>query len=85
MDKESELLTLSEFQKYNNDLSDYELKQILNIYKKVIHRIENRSDKYRCPYCEEYLIKDYEHIYESGIKIEEYKCFQHYYTYEVRS
>ncbi|HFD2033536.1 TPA: hypothetical protein ACF2DD_002113 [Clostridium perfringens] len=85
MNKEIGLQTLSEFQKYNNDLSDYELNQVLNIYKKVIHRIENRSDKYRCPYCGEYLIKDYEHIYESGTKREEYKCFKHYYTYAVES
>lgn len=85
MSRGNKLQSLSELQKYNKELSDYELKQILNIYKNVIYRIENRSDKYKCPHCGEYLIKDYEHIYESGTKIEEYKCFQHYYTYEVRS
>ena len=64
-------------------IQNYELKQILDIYKKVIYRIKNRSNKYKCPYCGEYLIKDYEYIYDNGTKIEEYKCFQHYYTYQT--
>ncbi|EPB8173175.1 hypothetical protein ACRTAL_002351 [Clostridium perfringens] len=83
MSRGNKLQSLSEFQRYNDDLSDYELKQILDIYKKVIYRIKNRSNKYKCPYCGEYLIKDYEYIYDNGTKIEEYKCFQHYYTYQT--
>ena len=42
MSRGNKLQTLSELQKYNKELSDYELKQILNIYKNVIYRIENR-------------------------------------------
>ncbi|MGL6184833.1 MAG: hypothetical protein ACRC1T_05580 [Clostridium chrysemydis] len=83
MDRDRALKILSDLQEYNKELSDYELTEILNIYNEVIHRIENRSNKYKCPYCGEYLIKSYEHIYESGAKREEYKCFKHYYTYEI--
>lgn len=79
-----QLQVLKELSEFNYELTESEFSKIINIYKNVIYRIKNKSNKYKCPHCGEYLIKDYEHTYEDGTKRCEYKCKNHYYTLETR-
>lgn len=81
---EKQIEILKDMSEFNSELTQYEFNEIVEIYKRVYHRIVNRSDKYKCPHCGEFLIKSDEFTYPSGTKKYEYKCAHHYYTLEIR-